>query len=298
MLNKQNVAGFFGGAALIGVLWAVVHVSSGHDMAYAKTKSPHADTPVAATVNGKPVYEGQVEAQLANIPAQLIQNRENEIRSQILNELIERELIRQAAKNEGIQQTDTYQEQMHQTRQQLLTNTLLQQKAAAAVTDEAMRQRYEQRKADLAFPAVKARHILVKSEEEAQDLLKVATPQNFNELAQEKSQGPSAQRGGDLGYFRREAMVPAFADVAFNTTPGTIAQEPVQTQFGWHVIYVEDKQEAYVPPMQTVANQLRSEISQEAIQNYVNNLREDAAINIKDSTDETADNTQNDATNQ
>ncbi len=284
MLNKQSVAGFFGGAAVMGILWAVVHLNGGIATPYtdAEAKSAFADTPVAATVNGEPVYAGAVSAQLANIPAQLIQNREDEIRSQILNELIERELIRQAAKEAGIQNTAGFQQQMQQTREQLLTNTLLQQKAAEAVTDEALMARYEADKADLAFPAVKARHILVQSEEDAQDLLKIATPQNFAELAAEKSQGPSAQNGGDLGYFRREAMVPAFAEVAFSTPKGTIADEPVQTQFGWHVIYVEDKQDAYVPPVQVVANTLRSAISQQAIQDYVDNLRTDAEINIMD----------------
>ena len=154
----------------------------------------------------------------------------------------------------------------------------MQNKIKEALTKEVVVGAYEKSKASMAYPAVKARHILVKTKKEAEDIIRVATPKNFADLAKEKSVGPSATNGGDLGFFKKEAMVPAFADVAFATKKGSIAKKPVKTQFGWHVIYVEDKNDAYVPPFAQVEAQLRNQLTQAIITGYMNGLKAKANI--------------------
>ncbi|MDD9911501.1 MAG: peptidylprolyl isomerase [Alphaproteobacteria bacterium] len=237
---------------------------------------------VAAIVNGSKIYAEDIAGPFATIPAQLLQGREDEIRKQILEQLIQRELIRQEAKRIKLDDNKEFQKQLENARDQLVNNFVLKQKLDETLTDEALRQTYEATKQTRAYPATKARHILVKTEAEAKDLLKVVTPQNFADMAKEKSVGPSAPAGGDLGWFRKEAMIPAFSEVAFGTQRGTIAKDPVQTQFGWHVIYVEDKNDVYVPSFEQVQEQLRAELGHTVVQGYLKELREKAVVSIKE----------------
>jgi len=230
------------------------------------------------SVNGVDLKESLVTPQLAGIPAQLLAGRQNEIMQQLVGQLVDQEVARQEAERLDVMSGDNYKEQLARFEKQLKINTLMQNKISEAVTDEAVAGAYEQAKESFAYPAVRARHILVKTEKEARDIIRVATPKNFAELAKEKSQGPSAPQGGDLGYFKKENMVPEFAEVAFSTAKGKIARKPVKTQFGWHVVYVEDTQDKYIPPLAEVAQQLRQRLSQTVLQGYVQELKGKATI--------------------
>lgn len=237
---------------------------------------------VLATVNGDKIYEGQIEKQMSGLPAQLVQGREGQIRQQLVDRLIEQRLLEQEAKRLDVADDSTYREQLEQAKQQLQSSMVLQKKLEQVLTTETLKQAYEATKAQRAFPAVKARHILVATEAEANNLIAVATPQNFAQLAKEKSIGPSKDSGGELGWFRREAMVPEFASVAFATPAGTVAKKPVKTQFGWHVILVEDKNNAYIPPFEQVAEALKQELSQQVVQGYMAELRKNATVTYSD----------------
>jgi len=235
-----------------------------------------------ATVNGAAVKESRIAEQLAQIPQNLLQGREAEIRKQLLDRVIDQELVAQEAKKLDIEKDADYQKRLKMMTLQLQADAVMARKISETVTDAAVQGAYEARKPQLAFPAVKAKHILVASEAEANALIAVATPQNFSQLAMEKSTGPSAKEGGDLGWFRREAMIPAFASVAFSTPVGTVAKTPVKTQFGYHVILVEDRNDKYVPPMDQVAPQLREELAQSVVQGYLGDLRKAATITYAD----------------
>lgn len=231
-----------------------------------------------ATVNGTPIKESRVGEQLAQIPAELLQGREADVRRQLLDRLIDQELVAQEAKRLKVTQDAEYKKQLEQVELQMQANAVINKKVNEAVTVEKLREAYEASKLQRAFPAVKAKHILVPTEAEARAIMQVATPQNFSDLAKTKSKGPSAQQGGDLGWFRREAMIPEFASVAFATPIGTVATTPVKTQFGWHVVLVEDRNDKYVPPFEQIEPQLRQEMTEQVLQRYLGELRKGATI--------------------
>jgi len=235
-----------------------------------------------ATVNGVAVKESRVSDQLGQIPPQLLQGRETEVKRQILDRVIDQELMLQEAKRLRVESTDEYRKQLKAVEGQLKINAVLAHIVKEKVTPESVKQVYEANKASFTFPAVKARHILVQSEAQARDILKVATPQNFSELAQKYGQGPSAQNGGDLGWIRRETMIPEFANVAFNTPAGQVASAPVRTQFGWHVVLVEQRNDRYVPPVEQLEPQIRQELAQKAVADTMAEMRKTATITYSD----------------
>ncbi|MFZ2587363.1 MAG: peptidylprolyl isomerase [Alphaproteobacteria bacterium] len=231
-----------------------------------------------ATVNGDKLVSGEVDKQMANLPAQLVQGREADIKRQLLDRLVEQKLIEQEIKRTNVESEQAFKDQLENARKQIAANMVVQKKVNEVLTPAVLQQAYDATKAQRAFPAVKARHILVATEAEANNLITVATPATFEQLAREKSIGPSKDNGGELGWFRREAMVPEFAAVAFSTPVGSIARTPVKTQFGWHVVMVEEKNDKYVPPLEQVAEQIKQELSQQVIQGYLADLRKNAKI--------------------
>ena len=129
---------------------------------------------------------------------------------------------------------------------------------------------------------VKARHILVEEEEQAREIIaELDGGADFAELAEEHSTDPSAEgRGGDLGFFTRDRMVAPFAEAAFAMEPGTHSAEPVETQFGWHVILVEERREGTAPEREAVEGQLQEIIAAEVIEDTRTELRETAEIEM------------------
>jgi peptidyl-prolyl cis-trans isomerase C len=237
-----------------------------------------------ATVNGSPVKESRVDDQLKQIPPELLQGREADVKRQILDRVIDQELVAQEAKRLKVENDADYKKQLRLATLQLQANAVIARKVSETLTTAELTKYYEATKAQRTFPAVKAKHILVPTQQEAIDIIKIATPANFSELARtlKNSKGPSAKEGGDLGWFRREAMIPEFASVAFATPVGTVAQTPVKTQFGWHVVLVEKRDDRYVPPLAQVEPQLRQELAQQVVQNYLSELRKGATITYND----------------
>ncbi len=241
-------------------------------------KTEKDNTPVAAVINGEAIHESSIIKAMTGIPTNLVQGREAQVRQQILGQIVQRNLVLQQASKLNLKEDKAYREQVKNMIDNLTYNTVLQKALSDKMTDELLMKRYEETKEARAFPAVKARHILVEKEKDAKDIIRIATPENFTELAKEKSKGPTGPNGGDLGWFRKEAMVPEFAEVAFKANKGKIVSKPVKTQFGWHVIYVEDKNDKFVPTFDTVKDSLRAEMSQVLIQEYLKELSEQAVI--------------------
>ncbi|HYY36585.1 MAG TPA: peptidylprolyl isomerase, partial [Xanthobacteraceae bacterium] len=155
----------------------------------------------------------------------------------------------------------------------------LQQEAKAAVSDEAMHQIYNDAvKSVGGQEEVRARHILVQSEDEAKAILEqLKKGADFATLAKEKSKDPGAAEGGDLGYFTKDQMVPEFADVAFKMYPGQLSN-PVKTQFGWHVIKLEDKRTKQPPEFERVKDQIEAYLARKAQTDFIAKLRQNAKV--------------------
>ena len=155
----------------------------------------------------------------------------------------------------------------------------LQEATKAALTEEALQQTYNEAvKSAGGQEEVRARHILVDNEDEARAILdQIKGGSDFAMLAKEKSKDPGSAEGGDLGYFTKDQMVPQFADVAFKMYPGQLSN-PVKTQFGWHIIKVEDKRTKQPPEFEKVKDQIETYLARKAQTEYVAKLRQNAKI--------------------
>lgn len=239
----------------------------------------NADAKTLATVNGQPIDSDQVEKHLNQIPPALLQSREEEVKKSILDKLVEQEILRQQAQKMDITSNDEFQEQLEQLKQNLTYNFMLKKKLDDQLTEERLRAEYEKVKDQFAQPRAKARHILLEDKAAAEKVIsQLNDGGDFKELAQSESIGPSGPRGGDLGWFGPADMVPSFSETAFSLEPGEYTKKPVQTQFGWHVILLEDKEDASAPAFEEVEEQLRRSIGEKVINAYLEELKDDANI--------------------
>ncbi|NPA66483.1 MAG: peptidylprolyl isomerase [Epsilonproteobacteria bacterium] len=252
-----------------------------------------------ATVNGTKITDEDVtnalmqatQGRLAQLPAQ----KQEQLRKQFLDELVAKELIYNDAKKEGITNSKEYKEQLDKIIANIkkdLAIKIWQKKVfdGIKISDKELKNYYNQNKQEfMQKESVHARHILVKTEKEAKDIinqlkgLKGAALQNkFIELAKTKSTGPSGPRGGDLGYFGKGQMVPEFEKAAFSMKPGTITKQPIKTQFGYHVIYVEDKKPATTRSFDEVKpyieQRLKMEKFKQVMQDKLSSLKNKAKI--------------------
>ena len=164
-----------------------------------------------------------------------------------------------------------------------MRDAFYEKKVRGGVSDAQARAAYDEQIGKLKpEPEVHARHILVKTEEEAKDLVKqLKAGADFNELAKKSSDGPSSHTGGDLGYFARGQMVKTFEDAAFALEPGQIS-DPIKSEFGWHVIKVEDKRNRPVPSFEEVKDQITASLIQAQLKDTVQKLRSSATVDILD----------------
>lgn len=186
-------------------------------------------------------------------------------RAAALAALIDIKLLSLLAEKEGLGKGEEFEQRMEFLRVRTLHNSYFDSKVAKAVTDEEIKARYEKEVAGT--PAVKqisARHILVKTEEEAKAIIaELESGKDFIELAKEKSTGPSGPKGGDLGFFGAGQMVPEFEKAAFALEKGGVTKEAVKTQFGFHIIKKEDERDAPKPKLEDVTNKVRQVLLRE-----------------------------------
>jgi peptidyl-prolyl cis-trans isomerase C len=242
----------------------------------------HAAGPVAR-VNGSDITEAElgfaeaeVGSEIAGLPA--------EARRRVLVEyLVEAHLFAEAAGKNQLGGGKEFEDRLAYYKLRALRDTFYEKKVRDAVTEAQAKTAYDEQIAKIVpEPEVRARHILVKTEQEAKDLVKqLKGGADFVELAKKSSDGPSAQTGGDLGYFARGQMVKPFEDAAFTLKAGEISA-PVQTEFGWHVIKVEDKRNRPVPQFDEVKDQLVASLVQNQLKTVVQGLRGTAKVEIVD----------------
>ena len=240
---------------------------------------------VVATVNGQQITEQDLKAAVTDLDPQLARLPAEQQRAAALSALIELRLMAGEAGARGLDKNPEFQRRLAMLNQRALHAEVIDQEVAKKITDEEVRARYDQEIA--ATPAeneVKARHILVKTKEEAEAIIKeLDGGGDFEKIANEKTEDPSGKTsGGDLGYFGAGQMVPEFEKAAFALEPGSYTKEPVQSQFGWHVIKVEDKRAKQPPAFDEVKDQFRNVVLREKYYALVKQLRDAATVDIAD----------------
>ncbi|MFD1695912.1 peptidylprolyl isomerase [Roseibium aestuarii] len=202
----------------------------------------------------------------------------------LLDILIDMKLLAKAAEDAKLDQDPDFQRQMDFLKTRALRGAFVAQKIDGAISEEQIQAAYDKQFADYEGPEeVHARHILVKEEAEAKAIIEeLDGGADFAELAKTKSTGPSAPNGGDLGYFAAGQMVKPFEEAAFALETGTYTKEPVQTQFGWHVILVEDKRRQEKPSLEQVADQLRQPLLRDAYKAEMDKLKGETTVEILD----------------
>ncbi len=238
---------------------------------------------VLAKVNGAEIRQSDVtlaEEELGPSLAQMDPATKNE---NVLTFLIDMKIVSKAAEEKKLGDSEAFKTRLAFARNRLLMDNLLAVEGKAATTDEAMKKVYEDAtKLITGEQEVHARHILVETEDEAKQVEdELAKGADFAELAKKKSKDPGASDGGDLGFFTKDQMVPEFSAVAFALEPGKIS-EPVKSQFGWHVIKVEEKRNRQAPDFASVKGQIETYVTRKAQADYVAKLRQTAKIERMD----------------
>ena len=221
---------------------------------------------ILAVVNGTEITERELEATIARFPRERQGYLATEQgRAQLLEEIISFELIYNYAKDSGMEKDAEYIQQLERAKKEILTQaTISKVVAEASVSDKEVEDFYSANKETFKDPeTVSAKHILVETEEKAQEVLnKIKEGMSFEDAAQQFSSCPSNAQGGDLGKFNRGQMVPEFEEAAFNLEIGKVS-EPVKTQFGYHLIKVSEKIESTAKSFDEVKVSIKNNILQE-----------------------------------
>lgn len=242
-----------------------------------------AEAKVLAKVNGAEITDEDLKVALDDIGAglpQQVQGPERE--AYVLDYLIDLKLVARKAEAEKMGTDADFARRMAYQRDKALMEGLLGKVATEATTDAELKKVYDEAaKAQKPETEVHARHILVPTEEEAKAALaRVKGGEDFAKVADEVSKDPGSQ-GGDLGWFTKDRMVPEFADAAFKLDKNQIS-DPVKSQFGWHVIKLEDKREKTFPDFDTVKEQVAKYVVQKAQTEQIVKLRDGAKIERTD----------------
>ena len=238
---------------------------------------------VLATVDGTPITEAELELVVADLGQQLASLPEDQRRAAALAFLVEVRLFNAAATKAGLDKTEDFQRRTELLRQRALHTGFVEAEIADKITEDMIRARYDQEIAGTApVNEVRARHILVESREEAVKIIaELDGGADFAELATARSKDPSGN-GGDLGYFGPGQMVGPFEEAAFALDVGAHSSEPVESQFGWHVIKVEDKRSRQPPAYEAVKEQIRALLFRDNYTALVDRLRDAAEIEVLD----------------
>lgn len=228
-----------------------------------------------AEVNGVKITQEDADAFLHQLqPGQPIRYEllDPQMRKKVLDGLIETELLAQAAQKAGVEKDPEFQRMLALAKKKLMINAWAKkQYDKTIVSDSEAKAYYDKHPEKFTMPEqVRARHILLKDRKSAEEIIArlkglkgEALKKKFIELAKEKSTGPTASKGGDLGYFTKEQMVLPFSKAAFALKKGEITLQPVKTQFGWHVIYLEDRKAPRKIPFEQVKEKVIAGLKQQ-----------------------------------
>ena len=237
------------------------------------------EDPVVARVNGVDIRQSDLAFAEEEIGANMPTIPPEQKRDYLVNYLVDVIVLSQAAEKQKLGDRPDVKRRLAFDHNRLLMELLLQDSGKSALSDEAERKVYDEAVKQVKNEEeVHARHILVPTEDEAKAILaQLKGGADFAALAKEKSKDPGAAEGGDLGYFTKEQMVPEFAEVAFKLGKGQLS-DPVKTQFGWHIIKVEDKRTRPTPTFEQVKPQIENYVAHRAQAEMVENLRKSATV--------------------
>jgi peptidyl-prolyl cis-trans isomerase C len=237
--------------------------------------------PVVAKVDGQPIHLSDLTDAAQALPENLRGMPAQSLYPMLLDQLIDGRALIAEARKSGLDKDPTVQRQVVAAEDRALQTAVLSKEVGPGVTDEAVHARYDQ---DVAGKQgeeeVHAKHILVDNEAEAKKIIgQLKGGGDFAALAKQYSKDPSgAQQGGDLGFFKQDDMVPEFAAAAFALQPGQVSQQPVHSQFGWHVIMLVERRRAEAPSFEQARDELRQKMIQEGVQKAVAQARAAASV--------------------
>jgi peptidyl-prolyl cis-trans isomerase C len=235
-----------------------------------------------AVVNGTPIPSSRADTMMAEVARQS-QGKPlpPDLRNQVREELINREILMQQAQSQGIPSRPDVQAQLALADQGVIIQALMLDYAKTHKPSDAdLKARYDAAVAQVGGKEYHLHHILVDSEQQARDLIaKIKAGGSFEDLAKQYSKDPgSGKNGGDLDWANPKNYVPEFADAATKLKPGQMTDTPVHTQFGWHIIRLDGVRDAPVPPFDQVKDQIAQQVQQEQLQAYVKGLRDKAKV--------------------
>ncbi len=227
--------------------------------------------PVIATVNGQPIHLSDLQAAAQGLPENLRSMPPQMLFPMLLDQLIDGRALVIEAEKTGLDEDPTVAREMKAASDRALQSALLSKEVGPKITDAAVKARFEKEQASKpAEEEVHASHILVADETTAKKIIaQLDAGADFATLAKQYSTDPGGKTGGDLGFFKKDDMVPEFAAAAFALKPGEITQTPVHTQFGWHVIKLLERRTAPAPTFDQAKDELRQKMIQEGVQQAV-----------------------------
>lgn len=239
--------------------------------------------PTAATVNGKPISQRMVDT-IAKQGAASGRPDTPDARAGIIDQLALRMVIAEEAVKKGLDKTPEVAEQFDAIRQSVLANAYVEDFIKNnPVSEEALKAEYERIKATVSGTEYKAAHILVEKESEAKDIIArlKKDPAAFGKLAMERSKDPGSKaKGGELGWFDPKSMVPEFGAAASKLEKGKFTETPVKTQYGYHVILLEDTKAIEAPPFEEVKVRLSQQLQQQNVKKQLDSLKAAAKIEM------------------
>ena len=242
----------------------------------APAPAPAAADPVVAKVNGQDIHLSDVKAAVQGLPENVRGLPPATLYPMLLDQLIDQQALVDQAHKSGLDKDPEVQRQVKAAEDRALQTAVLSKEVGPTITEAALHAQYDKEIAGKpGEEEVHARHILVDNEDQAKKIIaELKGGADFAALAKQYSKDPSgAQQGGDLGFFKKDEMVPEFADAAFALQPGQVSPTPVHTQFGWHVILVVEKRHADPPTFEQARDQLRQKLIQEGVRKAVTQAR-------------------------
>jgi peptidyl-prolyl cis-trans isomerase C len=251
----------------------------------AAKEGPVGDT--VATVNGSKITKKDVSEAMQTIPQLKGADAATQAQAypRIVDQLVTEKLIDDAIHKAKYDNDPEYKKRMEAAKEMVGRQIFIERLLKDKVTESSIKSEYEKfKKENAGKEEIKARQILVATEDEAKQVIKdLDGGEKFEDIAKKRSTGPSAQNGGEIpGYFIKEEMLPEISGAAFGLTSGTYTKTPIKSQFGWHIIKVEDKRQRVVPEEKDVDGAIRSKLGQEALAELAKDLRGKADIKVFD----------------
>jgi peptidyl-prolyl cis-trans isomerase C len=238
------------------------------------------EDPVVAIVNETKILRSEVEDARMRLPERLKNVPLQSVYGMLVNSLVDTKLVAAEARKIKLQNDEQVRKRLARIEEQILERAFLTSYIEKRITEAMLAEHYEKLiAANSSKEEIQARHIILEKKVQALEVIKeLEEGADFAELAKSRSTGPSASKGGDLGFFAEGQMVPAFSKAAFGLNKGEVTKNPVQTEFGWHVIKVEDRRPLQPLKRAEVEDQLRIAVSREIGTTYLQELRQTANV--------------------